>query len=298
MKHIFIVNGRQDKVSIIREYLQNQLPGLDIQFEIYETKGVGDGIRFVRIYCDLHQDEEVFFIACGGSGTLNEVASGMVGFKKKKVGFLTFGQTNDITKYYPGYDFTSLKKLLDGEVSQIDIIRENNWYCLNMTNIGFDCYVSYEGNQYMDAGMGFKKAYALALIKCVLTRRRNNIQVVADGVKLNKKNMLLCSVSNAQWCGGMFHCAPKAVIDDGLIDVCLVKPCSFFAFVMILKHFIKGDMFESKVCLRHMVYCRAKHVDVTSDKILFLSPDGEICADLDFSIDILPKEINFVLPKK
>ncbi|MCQ2182643.1 MAG: hypothetical protein MJY89_04465 [Bacteroidales bacterium] len=297
MKYIFVINGREDKLPSIREELSRQLPGIDIEYDVYETQGIGDGIRYVRIYCDLHPDEEVFFIACGGSGTFNEVASGVVGFKNKRVGFFALGQTNDLTKYYPDRDFRSLEKLLAGTPVNIDIVRANNWYSINMINIGFDAYVSLEGNRYMDAGMGFKKAYALSLIKGLLTRRRNKIQVIADGVKLNKKTMVLCSVANAQWCGGMFHFAPNASVDDGLMDVCLIKPCSVIAFAFILKHYIKGDQFESKFCLRHMVYCHAKHVELKSKNILFISPDGEGCADIDFSIDILPGEISFVLPR-
>lgn len=298
MKYIFVVNGREDKGGTIREDLDRQLSEVDLQYEIYETKGVGDGIRFVRIYCDLHAEEEVTFIACGGSGTLNEVASGVVGFKNKQVGFLAFGQTNDLTKYYPDRDFKSLKKLLNGTVRNIDIIRANNWYSLNMINVGFDAFVSYEGNQYMDAGMDFRKAYATALLKCVLTKRRNGIQVVADGVRLNKKSMLLCSVANAQWCGGMFHCSPRAVVDDGLIDVTLYKPCSLISFVILLMHYKNGDMFESRFCKRRLVYCRAKHLELKSKDILFISPDGEVCADIDFVIDVLPGEISFILPEK
>jgi len=298
MKYILVINGREDKVSRIHEELDRQLSGMDFQYETYETKGVGDGIRFVRIYCDLHRDEEVMFIACGGSGTLNEVASGVVGSKNKSVGFIAFGATNDFTKYYPDYDFSSLRKLLEGSPVNVDIIRANNWYSLNMINIGFDAYVSYEGNLYMDRGMGFRKAYGLALLKCILTKRRNKIQVVADGRKLNKRVMLLCGVANAQWCGGMFCYAPDASVDDGMMDVCFVKPCSLISFAILLKHFVKGDQMKSRICRRNIVYCHARHIELKSKNILFISPDGEVCADIDFSIDILPGEIKFVLPNK
>jgi len=297
MKYIFVVNGREDKRDLIRADLARQFSDIDLQYDIYETKGIGDGIRYVRIYCDLHQEEEVLFIACGGSGTLNEVASGVVGFKKKMIAFLAYGQTNDLTKYYPGLDFRSLRKILDGSPARIDIIRANNWYSLNMINIGFDASVSIEGYQFMEAGMGFRKAYGLALLKSVLTRRRNKIKVTADGVTLNKRALLVCPVANAQWCGGMFHCSPRAVVDDGLMDVCLIKTCSLIAFALILSHYKSGDLYENKFCRRHIVYCRAKHLELDSKKILFISPDGEVCADMGFSIDVLPGEINFVLPK-
>lgn len=298
MKYIFVVNGRKDITGQIQEELQNQLSKLDLQFEMYVTQGIGDGIRYVRIYCDLHHDEEVFFIACGGSGTFNEVASGVVGFKNKRVGFMAFGQTNDLLKCFPDYDFKSLKKLLDGTPVNIDIIRANNWYSVNMINIGFDCFVSTEGSRLINAGMGFKKAYAISLVKGMLTKRYNKIQVYADGERLNRRSLLICPVSNGQWCGGMFHCAPDASVNDGLMDVCLVHSGSLLAFFIVLKHIMKGDQFQNRFCLKRMVHRQARHVELRSKDLIFISPDGETCADMDFSIDILPGEINFVLPQK
>ena len=76
MYYIFIVNGREDKGHILEDLnRQIQEVGVGLDYEIYRTRGVGDGTRFVRIYCDLHPAAKVCFVACGGSGTMNEVAS-------------------------------------------------------------------------------------------------------------------------------------------------------------------------------------------------------------------------------
>ena len=117
MHYIFIINGREDK-AFIEEDLTRQIreygPGLD--YEIYKTRGVGDGTRFVRIYCDLHPAAKVCFVACGGSGTMNEVVSGMVGSTGKTLAILAYGETNDFLKCFPDRDFTSLSRMLNGSV--------------------------------------------------------------------------------------------------------------------------------------------------------------------------------------
>ena len=137
MHYIFVINGRPDKDFIVEE-VNRQIAqvGKGLDYEIYRTMGVGDGTRFVHIWCDLHPNKECCFVACGGSGTVNEVASGLVGFSKKYLGILAYGLTNDFNKCYPDRDFTSLRKLLAGEPRAVDIIRVNDSYALHVINIG------------------------------------------------------------------------------------------------------------------------------------------------------------------
>ncbi len=106
MHYIFVINGREDKRWIADEVdRQIRQLGSSLDYEIYTTSGAGDGTRFTRIYCDLHPNARVCFVACGGTGTLNEVASGLAGFKGKSLALLAFGTTNDFTKNFPDRDF-------------------------------------------------------------------------------------------------------------------------------------------------------------------------------------------------
>ncbi|MBP5210501.1 MAG: hypothetical protein J6Z27_01510, partial [Bacteroidales bacterium] len=100
MRYIFVVNGRRDKSHIMPD-LQKQIEEVTIDHIIYETKGVGDGTRYVRLYCEFHDKEEICFVACGGSGTTNEVAAGIIGFENKYMAILSYGTSNDFIKYYP-----------------------------------------------------------------------------------------------------------------------------------------------------------------------------------------------------
>ena len=143
MHYIFIINGREDKNFIANQVLrQIDEVGTGLDYELYRTTGVGDGTRFVHVWCDLHPNVECCFVACGGTGMVNEVASGMVGSKKKSLGILAYGETNDFTKYYPDRDFRSLRKLIAGTPRKIDIIRVGDNYAINVINIGFEAAVA------------------------------------------------------------------------------------------------------------------------------------------------------------
>ena len=301
MHYIFIINGREDKAFIAEEVdrqIRDYGPGLD--YEIYKTRGVGDGTRFVKVHCDLHPNAKVCFVACGGTGTLNEVASGMVGSHDKQLAFLAYGATNDFCKCFPERDFTSLRKLVDGEVRPVDMIKVNDSYAINVINIGFDAVVASMANQAIEEGNldpeSVRRAYNWGIFRALLTARNNRIRVVADGERLNRFFVLLCTVSNGRWCGGEFLCAPRAEVDDGWMEICLIKPMLLLSFLRILPIYRSGRHLDTPWALSHMRYKRARHVDVISDNLIDVSLDGEIFSSHTFSIDILPHEVNFILP--
>jgi len=293
MHYIFVINGRKDKLGV-EQQVRNQLQSVDIDYEIYVTTGNGDGTRFVRIYCDLHEKAEVCFVACGGSGTINEVASGIVGFKNKTMAILALSGTTDFCKYYPDLDFSDLKKILSGKETRIDIIKANDFYALNMCNIGFDAAVAIEGNRLSEAGVS--RPYEKGLLKCVFTNWYNRIKVTVDGNKINRKALLMCPLANGHYTGGAFKCAPNAKMDDGLIDIVLFYPMSLFSFVRMMKKVKDGSYVNDSFSMKRCRVCRGKHVDVASKSLLYIALDGEIVAARHFTFDILEKEIRLILP--
>ena len=99
MHYCFIVNnepgkaGNADKIRADIEKLPEP-----IDFEIYLTTAQKTAIDHVRDYCKANPDQETCFVACGGDGTINEVATGMVGAKNKHLAVLAYGSGNDLIK--------------------------------------------------------------------------------------------------------------------------------------------------------------------------------------------------------
>ncbi len=296
MHYIFIINARSDKANIaadVERQIQESRLGLD--YEIYLTRGIGDGTRFVKIYCDLHPNAKVCFVACGGTGTLNEVVSGMVGSHDKQLALLAYGSTNDFIKCFPDRDFTSLKKLLTGEPVAVDVMKVNDSYAINVINIGFDAMVASFANQYIEAGR-VKNAYWKSIVKAIFTSRNNRIRVEADGERLNRRRLLLCTVSNGRYCGGEFLCAPRAELDDGWMEVCAFRPMLLLDFLRILPVYRDGKHLDTSWARKRLHYKRARHVEVISRDLVDISLDGEILSSHTFQIDLLPKEVNLILP--
>ncbi|MCR5710146.1 MAG: ATP-binding protein [Bacteroidales bacterium] len=296
MLYIFIINGRRDMSSMARE-IERQISevGSGLEHEIYRTTGVGDATRFVRIWCDLHSARECCFVACGGTGMVSEVAAGMVGFPKKYLGVLAFGENNDFVRYYSDRDFTSLRKLLAGDARKIDIIRVNDDYAINMVSVGFGAAIAGRAHDLSEEGR-VKHAIQRGILYGIFTSMRNRIRVVADGKKMNRRTLFNCSLGNGKWSSGGFMTAPYADNEDGLIELSLVRRIFLTTVFRLLPQMKKGEQLDKNPGKRKIKYARVRHVSLVSSSLTRIILDGEILSGHTFEIDILPKEINLIVP--
>ena len=295
MKYIFIINGREDKKFILPQ-VQSQLESLSSppEYDIYVTRGRGDATRHVRLYNDFHPGEIVCFVACGGTGTVNEVASGIVGFEGKSLAVLAYGESNDFIKNFPGRDFKSISAILGGEDKDIDIIKCNDDYAINTAHFGFDAFTAFEADGYISDRKS--KPYIRGLIKSVLFHRFNRFKVLADGKKISGHLILLCLAGNGRYCGNMFCAAPKAELDDSLMDICLIKGISLLRFALMLPSYIKGTHIESFISRGAVKYVQCRKMEVFSKDLLLTCLDGEVSGSRHFSLKILGKAIRLRLP--
>lgn len=301
MKYIFIVNCRRDKVAI-REEVERQLAELEDEFQrngdsatVYFTTGEGDATREVHLYSDLHPNEQVCFVACGGDGTVNEVASGIVGFEHKSMAILALHSNNDTIKYYPGRCFTSIREILQGDDARIDIIHVNDSYAVNACNYGFDAQVALAANAMAEQNKS--NVFRRGIAKAIFFKRYNRIRTVADGVRIGPRYIFSCTLANGRYVGGEFLAAPNAENDDGLIDLCLLKPMLFITFLFMMRSFKRGEHLRHPYLSRRIVYRQVKHITVSSTHLINMCLDGEILPGTNFEIEILPKAITLRLPK-
>ena len=125
--------------------------------------------------------------------------------------------------------------------------------------------------------------------------RFNDIEVFADGEKLNEKQMLLATLAHGQYVGAKFRCAPKSVNNDGLIDVCVLKTMTFLGLGMIIGTYTKGKHLDRK--RRKIVYRQAKEIKMVSPKDFDVCVDGEMIKGNNFTVKVLPGAVNLVIPE-
>lgn len=299
MKYYLIVNGRQDKLPLqdeIRRQIDECQPILEQRgdtTEIYITKASGDATQHIKSYCEAHPDESVCFIACGGDGTINEVASGIVGQANKHFGIISlYGHGNDFIKYYPKQKFVHLREILEGESTLIDILRVNDRYSINVCNFGFDTAVASYANRL--AAKGKQNVYWRGIVRALFTGRIHPATIVADGEHI-ADCLQSCSLANCRYIGGEFYCAPHALNNDGLIDLTLVVRTNFINFIRSLLAYKDGKHFEKKTLSKNFIYRQVKKVEIDAAKEFTVCLDGELLSEKHFSIEILPSAISLIL---
>lgn len=332
MKHVFLINpkaGQGDSVDLEDEIkMQAELRGLTYTSDqkrevndpsmhdvfIYVTKSVGDAERYVKYFCRLIEDgareggakEIVRFYACGGDGTLNEVVNGCYGFDFAEVACIPSGTGNDYVRCYTeAGDFHNIGAQMDGSSVRSDLIRytvegKEPRYCINMFNIGLDCNV-------VDLTAKMKKvplvmgsmAYFLSLLVIMARKKGANLRIEYDDGFIYDDKLILVAVANGMYCGGGVKGIPKAILNDGLMDVSIVKNATRRDFVRVFKKYKKGTHLEDERARKLFIYrkCRKLTITPNTDQMK-LCVDGEIAMAGKTVFEMVPDAIMFSVPKK
>lgn len=301
MNYIFIINplaGKGGAEALIREGISNSRQKFDCS--IYMTRDVGDATDYVRNWCTTHPNEEVRFFACGGDGTINEVFNGAVGFPNAQVSCYPCGSGNDFVKAFGGAEkFMNIQKLLDAPVQKLDLMKVGDRYSNNVIDFGFDTTVAIKVNDdRAKTGHGSKKSYTLGVAKALITSMKNNYTVIADGEVLNPSGKsLLCTVSNGQYVGGSFRCAPRAKTDDGIMEVCCVHPVSRLKFLKLMTPYTNGEHLDNPAFDKYITYRQAKKVEIIAENGFAITIDGEVVYGDRFKIEMVPAALNLAVPE-
>ncbi len=304
MHHLFIVNtyaGKNSTDKDIAAILEKM--GGDVPYTVHYTEQKGEATTFVRAFCTEHAEETVRVYACGGDGTAHEVANGIVGCENASMTVYPCGSGNDFVKYYGGKDrFLDMAGLIDAEDAPIDLIRINDkQYAINACHFGFDSAVAeLMGKLRHKKIIGGSMAYPVSVAKALLTSMKTRCTVKADGEVLNPKGeLLLCTVANGQYVGGSYRCAPHSANDDGLLEVCLVKPLSRITFLRLMNAYKEGRHLDDPRFQKYIVYRQAKCVEITAESPVFpCSLDGEVIYGRHIRAEVEEKAIKFAVPKE
>ena len=298
MKHIFLYNPAagqgEDKALIEAAVAQHE------DCEFYVTKGPRDATAYVEKRIAAERGERLCFVACGGDGTINEVASGIVGHENASFTVYPCGSGNDFVKIFGGRErFLDVDVLLQAEPVPIDILKVDDRWCINVFSFGFDTGVLKTMNAVKRKPlMGGKRAYYVGIVDALMKSMRTGCAITVDGEPFYNGDILLCTFANAQYVGGSFRCAPRAKVDDGLIEVCLVKPISRLSFVKLIGTYTAGTHLEDPRMKDIVRYTRAKKLTVEGSKgLLPVSLDGEVIERKRFTVEVVPGGVNFALPK-
>jgi len=333
MRHVFIVNphaGAQSCEALVREVLRPFQGQIDC--DVYVKQYRGDSLEVVQRYRNQYPGEELRFYACGGDGTLREVAIACIGVSH--VAFTAFaqGSGNDYVKYYGGAaNFRQVERLLNGTPTPIDMMRvrscgndndaeEISW-ALNATHFGLDAKVAVTMDKLRRMPfIGKRCAYPTSVVWGFLTGMKNKCNVWADGrrislptnhrhsdtcddiiqghddIKEGYDDILLCTAANGTHVGGSYCCAPRSLNDDGQLEVCLVHPIARHKFLSMMKGYKQGRHLDDPRFAPYLTYLRAQTLTIEGPQGFCVSLDGEILSATHIEIENIRHAVTFIKP--
>jgi YegS/Rv2252/BmrU family lipid kinase len=299
MKHIFLINpaaGKDKEKKWLVELIKKSAEKLSLSAEIYFTRGEGDAFDYVSKVAE--GGEKIRFYACGGDGTFNEVVSAAVGKENVSVGCIPCGTGNDFVKNFDDInDFLDVEKQLTADEEKIDVIDADGNYSVNICNMGFDADVA-------DGVIKFKRlpkisgnmAYSLSVITSLVKKIGFKAKIICDGEFKALENIMMMVVANGICYGGGYYGAPKAKINDGLMDVCIVKKLSRFQIAGLIGDYKKGNHLDNPKFKKYIEYFRCKNIEIESESPFTVSRDGEISKTEKAVIHIIKGGVNFLNP--
>lgn len=299
MKHIFIINpnaGKQDQTSNVLEMAGRLRKRHHLDCTCMLTQSPGHATLLARRAAE--SGEEIRVYACGGDGTVYEVANGLAGFDNAAMSCIPVGTGNDFLKNF-GDDmdkFADAENLWDGEPFPLDLIDCNGRYCVTIACSGFDARVAedvhrYSGNLFLSGRGSYLTAAAVNFLFKGIGQRWT---VTLDGETITD-DFALVSVCNGRYYGGGFKPVPEARMNDGILHTILVKKVHRATFVKFFSAYSDGN------------YSKFPHLAkvVTAKEIRIRSDGGEIVTCLDgecfrsreITVRLANKTINFFGPK-
>jgi diacylglycerol kinase (ATP) len=255
--------------------------------DLEPTRAAGDGQRLARLAAEQGYD---LVVAAGGDGTINEVINGLAG-TETILAPLPLGTMNVWARELrlPLQPRQAAEALLSWQPRPIDLGRAGERYFLLMAGIGFDAAITAGVGPHEKRRFG-ALAYVLRGIGYTLNQRSARARLVLDG-RASRRRVLMVVVGNSQLYGGLVKITHHASIDDGLLDVCVIKGDNGLSAVRRLIAILRRRQSRDP----EIEYYRARTVQIFSRPALPVQVDGDPIGETPMSFEVVPGALRALL---
>ncbi len=263
--------------------------------EIVLTTAAGDATRAAERAAE---DGCTHLFVGGGDGTLNEAINGVAlvpgALRRVTFGLVPLGTGNDFAASLgiPADVEEALSVLLQGRALPVDLGEVNGRVFANISGGGFFAEVSESVTPQMKTVAG-RLAYLLGGAQVLMEFEPVHARVDAGvGHAGFETTLYAFAVCNARMFGGGNLIAPHAVVDDGLLDLCVIDAMSTVDFVTLLREVSRGTHVEDP----RVRYLRAEAVTLEFERPVTINTDGEVLVASRCEYRVLPKATRFLAP--
>lgn len=283
---LFIINpisGGKDKgdfPGLAEKYLD---PGLFIPEYVF-TKSAGHAFDLAL---EAVRRETPVVVAVGGDGTINEVASAVEN-SETVMGIVPCGSGNGLAlSLNISLNKRKAIEALNGmRCRKIDFGTLNGRKFFNMAGVGFDANISHKFATMSSRGFF---GYVKTSITEVLQYKSHNYVIEIDGRTVERKAFMI-SIANSPQYGNNAYISPGALLNDGLLDVCIVAPFPLWTFPGLVWRMFTKSSYKSP----YLEIIKGKNIRIVTDNDkMMIHLDGEPGeATKELSISVRPSSLS------
>lgn len=268
-KHfVFIVNPRAgvDRVKEMKHILAAAFASGEHSYELQLTERAHHGTGLAR---EAAAAGAYAVVAVGGDGSVADVAEGLLG-TEAVLGIVPKGSGNGLARELniPLKIEAAVTLLARAKERTIDVGFAGERLFLSNAGVGFDTVIAQDFAQSTRRGL---VSYVTLVVKHLWRYKPRTYRIVLDGEREIEERAFLLTVSNGSQYGYGFRVAPGAQIDDGLLDVIVVRPFPpFMGFIIPLRAWT-GSILKS----RYARHYRARDVRIQHPDLRILQTDGD-----------------------
>lgn len=289
-KLFFIINpvSGYNKKEDIPHLLEENLDGNRYEFDFRYTESKGHATQLAQSAVEQGYDT---IIACGGDGTVNEVASALVN-TNCKLGVLPSGSGNGFAMHIGMGRNTkkAIQRLNNAQAKCIDSCTVNDRFFLNLAGVGFDALIAFKAENDEKRGL---QMYLSMISREIASFKAEKFKVEVDN-ELIEGSFTTIAIANSAMYGYNFTVAPLAELTDGLLDIVFVKEASVLRTIGASWRMLNNSLNKSPL----VDIKKSSEVRIKAERPYFYHVDGEsfkFSNELHFKIH--PKSIHVLFPK-
>ena len=289
-KLLFIINpvsgGKTTKN--IPETIASKIDIQKYEYQIKYTEYAGHARELAQQAIDRNMD---IIVAVGGDGTMNEVASCLV-HSKRVLGIIPVGSGNGLARHLGISRSVSkaIQFINKGHFQLIDTATVNGRAFISIAGIGFDAYIA---KKFKDSKKRGFSGYLKLIASYYLKYKPKKYKIIIDNKTLTVK-ALFVAIANSNQFGYNTQIAPKAKLNDGLLDVCIVKKPKLLEMPVVANLVLLKMIDKSP----HLSITPAKEMLILRKKGKYVNIDGEaVKMKKKLEIKIMPSSLKVIIPE-
>ncbi len=266
-----------------------------VEVDVTETQAAGDATRIAR---DSYGRGRRRFIAVGGDGTSYEVVNGLFpeasGGERPTLGFLPLGTGNSFLRDFSDRGVEhAIESLIAGRSQACDVLRLRHRggviHYINLLSVGFPADVAtLRARRFSRHG---ELGYVISIFLGLARLRRRPFPVRADGeTEFDRRRCLFLTFNNSKFTGGTMMIAPKAEVNNGLIEYVRWGAIGRLGLIRNLPGLYDGSHIEHPRAERKAV----RRVEFDLKEPVDVMVDGEVLTLHCEELNVLPGVLNVV----